>query len=103
MLNNITKTRYIADRDLWVLAIGRNPQDHVTLRPHVKYIGNMHGNEVHLYHSIAIFFVTRVHFVSIHKIGNFKPNWDNCQRGCITLQVDVLCITQLSIFQLANH
>ncbi|KAL3857080.1 hypothetical protein ACJMK2_011776 [Sinanodonta woodiana] len=31
--------------DLWVLAIGRNIKNHVPLRPHVKYVGNMHGNE----------------------------------------------------------
>jgi len=30
---------------LWVIAIG-NPSKDDTLRPHVKYIGNMHGNEV---------------------------------------------------------
>ena len=55
MLNNkYSLTHYIADRDLGMLAIGRNPQDHVILRPHVKYIGNMHGNEV--YYSISIGF-----------------------------------------------
>ncbi|KAK7501785.1 hypothetical protein BaRGS_00006871 [Batillaria attramentaria] len=32
--------------DLWVIAIGESPRDHVTLRPNVKYVGNMHGNEV---------------------------------------------------------
>lgn len=37
---------YFSDKDLWVLAIGRNPDTHQPLRPHVKYIGNMHGNEV---------------------------------------------------------
>ncbi|XP_060076300.1 carboxypeptidase M-like [Ylistrum balloti] len=35
----------IEGRDLWVLAIGKSPKSHVTLRPHVKYVGNMHGNE----------------------------------------------------------
>jgi len=33
-------------RDLWVLAIGRSPHSHVALRPNVKYIGTIHGNEV---------------------------------------------------------
>nr|KAG5686430.1 hypothetical protein BaRGS_017698 [Batillaria attramentaria] len=32
--------------DLWVIAIGESPRDHVTLRPNIKYVGNMHGNEV---------------------------------------------------------
>ncbi|KAH3826655.1 hypothetical protein DPMN_128632 [Dreissena polymorpha] len=31
--------------DLWVLAIGSSFSN-IDLRPHVKYIGNMHGNEV---------------------------------------------------------
>lgn len=35
----------VEGRDLWVLAIGKSPKSHVTLRPHVKYVGNMHGNE----------------------------------------------------------
>ena len=38
------------DRELWVMAIaGRNPDQHVTLRPEVKYVGNMHGDEVLLF------------------------------------------------------
>ncbi|OWF40275.1 carboxypeptidase M-like [Mizuhopecten yessoensis] len=37
--------RSVEGRDLWVLAIGKSPKSHVTLRPHVKYVGNMHGNE----------------------------------------------------------
>lgn len=43
-LYSIGKT--VENKDLWVLAIGRNPDTHQPLRPHVKYIGNMHGNEV---------------------------------------------------------
>ena len=37
---------YFSGRSLWVLAIASSPQDHVTLRPNVKYVGNMHGDEV---------------------------------------------------------
>ncbi|XP_033748148.1 carboxypeptidase M-like [Pecten maximus] len=37
--------RSVEGRDLWVLAVGKNPKSHVTLRPNVKYVGNMHGNE----------------------------------------------------------
>lgn len=33
--------------DLWVLAIGKSGNDD-GLRPHVKYVGNMHGNEVRM-------------------------------------------------------
>ncbi|KAJ8019443.1 Carboxypeptidase D [Holothuria leucospilota] len=34
-------------RSLWVLAIaGDTPNEHKRLRPEVKYVGNMHGNEV---------------------------------------------------------
>ncbi|XP_045164461.2 carboxypeptidase D-like [Mercenaria mercenaria] len=36
----------VRGEDLWVLAIGKNVHNHVSLQPHVKYIGNMHGNEV---------------------------------------------------------
>ncbi|XP_062591708.1 carboxypeptidase D-like [Saccostrea cucullata] len=47
---NLTKLysigKSVENRDLWVIAIGGNPDRHETLRPHVKYIGNMHGNEV---------------------------------------------------------
>ncbi|XP_063448603.1 carboxypeptidase D-like [Mytilus trossulus] len=42
-LYSIGKT--VQKRDLHVLAIGKLPQNHLTLRPHVKYVGNMHGNE----------------------------------------------------------
>ncbi|XP_072123547.1 carboxypeptidase M-like [Mobula birostris] len=32
--------------DLWVLAIGKHPKNHVVGIPEVKYIGNIHGDEV---------------------------------------------------------
>lgn len=35
------------NKELWVLALAdNNPKVHVTLRPEVKYVGNIHGNEV---------------------------------------------------------
>ncbi|XP_060586207.1 carboxypeptidase D-like [Ruditapes philippinarum] len=36
----------VRGRELWVLAIGYNMSGNMELRPSVKYIGNMHGNEV---------------------------------------------------------
>lgn len=34
-------------RSLWAIALSASlPNEHVLLRPEVKYIGNMHGNEV---------------------------------------------------------
>ena len=34
-------------RTLWAIALSSySPDEHVLLRPEVKYIGNMHGNEV---------------------------------------------------------
>lgn len=32
--------------DLWVIAIGESPESHVLLRPNVKYVANIHGNEI---------------------------------------------------------
>ncbi|KAL4238160.1 hypothetical protein ACF0H5_002871 [Mactra antiquata] len=36
----------VEGRSLWVLAIGGHVNTEKELQPHVKYIGNMHGNEV---------------------------------------------------------
>ena len=32
-------------RDLWVLLISKNPETEILLKPNVKYVANMHGNE----------------------------------------------------------
>ena len=32
------------------MAIGESPREHIPLRPEVKYVGNMHGDEVSLKH-----------------------------------------------------
>ncbi|XP_078273433.1 carboxypeptidase M-like isoform X2 [Rhinoraja longicauda] len=32
--------------DLWVLAIGKHPEEHTVGTPEVKYIGNIHGDEL---------------------------------------------------------
>ncbi len=36
-------------RDLWVLVLAKNPHEEPLLKPNVKYIANMHGNEVNYY------------------------------------------------------
>lgn len=35
----------VQGRDLWVLLITKDPEKEILLKPNVKYIGNMHGNE----------------------------------------------------------
>ena len=32
--------------ELWVLVVGKITGENEPLRPNVKYVGNMHGNEV---------------------------------------------------------
>lgn len=36
----------VQQRDLWVMEITRSPGRHIAGKPEVKYIANMHGNEV---------------------------------------------------------
>lgn len=44
-LYSIGKT--VENRDIWVMAIARShPEHHIKLRPEVKYVGNMHGNQL---------------------------------------------------------
>ncbi|XP_055606268.1 carboxypeptidase D-like [Uranotaenia lowii] len=43
-LYSIGKT--VQQRDLWVMEITRDPGRHIAGKPEVKYIANMHGNEV---------------------------------------------------------
>lgn len=39
-----------------MIVIGEEPRDHVLLRPNVKYVGNMHGNEASdSFHSWPLF------------------------------------------------
>ena len=43
-LYSIGKT--VENRDIWVIAVaGKQPDKHLPLRPELKYIGNIHGNE----------------------------------------------------------
>jgi hypothetical protein len=52
--NNI----YLLGRDLWVLLITKNPQEDPLLKPNVKYVANMHGNEVSfLWIGLFLFFI----------------------------------------------
>ena len=37
---------HVSGLELWVLAISSKPTEHQLLQPEVKYVGNMHGNEV---------------------------------------------------------
>ncbi|KAG0428348.1 hypothetical protein HPB47_024665, partial [Ixodes persulcatus] len=35
----------VQNRDLWVLLITKEPHEETLLKPNVKYVANMHGNE----------------------------------------------------------
>lgn len=35
----------MSGRDLWVILISKNPESEILLKPNVKYVANMHGNE----------------------------------------------------------
>lgn len=95
-LYSIGKT--VENRDIWVLAIsGKQPDSHVTLRPEVKYIGNIHGNE-RLGGELLLHFITlllenpnqdpsveyimksmRIHaLISLNPDGVEKANLDSC-------------------------
>lgn len=43
---NETNTVPDLGRDLWVALITKNPHEEPILKPNVKYVANMHGNEV---------------------------------------------------------
>lgn len=36
----------VQKRDLWVVALSNNPKEHELLEQELKFVGNMHGNEV---------------------------------------------------------
>lgn len=36
----------VEGRDLWVMQMGKTPREHILLQPQIKFIGNIHGNEV---------------------------------------------------------
>lgn len=35
-----------AGREIWVMVVSRYPNEEPLLKPNVKYVANMHGNEV---------------------------------------------------------
>lgn len=36
----------VQGRDIWVMLVTKNPSEESLLKPNVKYVANMHGNEV---------------------------------------------------------
>lgn len=75
LLHNISRTypnfaelysvgKSVQGRDLWVLAVTRFPKQEVILKPQVKYVANMHGNE-------ALGRELLVHLV-MHLIDNYQ-------------------------------
>ncbi|XP_077509377.1 carboxypeptidase D-like [Amblyomma americanum] len=40
-----TVGKSVQGRDLWVLLVTKDPQEETLLKPNVKYVANMHGNE----------------------------------------------------------
>lgn len=91
----------IVGRDLTVIVIGESPKKHVKHRPDVKYVGNIHGNEVisrevliHLIHYLVTNYQrneTVTHLLStmrIHILVSMNPDGyaiaDNYSRGDCT-------------------
>ncbi|XP_052212772.1 uncharacterized protein LOC127831769 [Dreissena polymorpha] len=72
MLYSIGKS--VQGDDLWVMAIGSSFSN-IDLRPHVKYIGNMHGNEAVsrevLLHLIDLYVTS--HHCAHHAVN--EPRW----------------------------
>ena len=36
----------VQGRELWVMVVSSSPYEHMIGKPNVKYVANMHGNEV---------------------------------------------------------
>ena len=58
-----------------MIAVGETPCSHVTLRPEVKYVGNMHGDEVSFhYHFQKTCFLKISNYLSIKRGNAFFEN-----------------------------